>query len=324
MAISKSKQAFIRNNLIQLFGTTPKPPAIHGSEKYVIINGDDLCKDEQTTSAILTAYKEGIVTSTSAFINLEGSAEQLKKIHALHPGLPIGLHLNLTLGSPVAKLKEVKGLTDAAGNFHGINHIIRHLPSMKFSEVRTELFAQAALFASTGIPMSHINYHHHIAALYTPFFVAVKELAHKYKVPLRNPVPASIYNFISLNGNGGGGAAGLRTLLKFGMAHPFKFIPLIKKVRPDALVWQKNLMFAEGIKSTDWFIDSFYMNATVENFISLLEQIPAGVSEILCHPGLGRELEVLTDDSVKKVLKSLGIHLVSWDYLNQAENRWIN
>ncbi len=324
MASSRSKGSFVRNNLLQIFGTLPKTPEISGNERFLIINGDDLCKDEKTTSSIIMAYRHGILTSTSAFINMEGSVEQLNRVHQENPELPIGLHLNLTLGSPVSDLNEVAGLTDQHGCFYDINRIIRFLPYMKLREVQKELFAQAELFHATGVPMSHINYHHHLAALYTPFFNIVREIALKYQVALRNPVPASIYQLISLEGKGGGGSEGVKKLLRFAVTHPFKIIPLIKKVSPDALINQKNLMFAEGIKSTNWFIDSFYKNASVANFKSILEQLPAGVSELVCHPGLDQELEVLTDESLKEAISGLGIQLVSWEYLNQTNHKWIN
>ena len=83
-------------------------------------------------------------------------------------------------------------------------------------------------------------------------------------------------------------------------------------------------MFAEGIRSTNWFIDSFYRNATVDNFKSILEQLPVGISEIVCHPGLDQELEVLTDESLKSVIDNLGIRLVSWEFLNQTNQTWKN
>jgi predicted glycoside hydrolase/deacetylase ChbG (UPF0249 family) len=324
MATSRSKGSFIRNNLVQIFRTLPKPPVIEEKERLLIINGDDLCKDENTTRSIVAAYRYGILTSTSAFINMEGSVEQLIKVHQENPELPIGLHLNLTLGSPVSDQKKVAGLTDLQGRFYDIDKIIRYLPYMKISEVQKELFAQAELFVSSGVPMNHINYHHHLAALYTPFFKAVREIALRFHVPVRNPVPASLYQIISLEGNGGGGSEGVKKLLRFAITHPFKIIPLIKKVSPDALINQKNLMFAEGIKSTNWFIDSFYKNASVANFKSILEQLPAGVSEIACHPGLDQELKVLTDESLKAAIAGLGIHLVSWEYLKQINYKWRN
>ncbi len=283
--------------------------------KFLIINGDDLCRDEKTDQAIVSAFKNGILTSTSAFINLTDSVNQLKKIHIENPGLPVGLHVNLTQGTPVAVNKGINRITDEYGQFYDIDEIIEHLTEMPVEEVRKELFAQAELFLSSGVPMDHINYHYHLAALYTPFFKIIREMALKYNVPVRNPVPASIYKLISLNGNGGGGSTGMKKLIRFGFYQPFKLLQMIKKVSLSALIEQEKLMFSEGIKSTDWFIDNFYGNASAANFISILEQLPDGVTEIMCHPSVSSELEVLKDITVKKKIEDLGIHLISWNHV---------
>ncbi len=299
--------------IVNACGPTPLPKQISGN-KYLIINGDDLCLDLKTDQAIISAYQRGILTSTTAFINLEGAVENIKRIHHEHPELPIGLHLNITLGSPVSKAAEVKQIIGKNNQFYDVGKILKHLPDMPVEEVRKELFAQVELFLSTGVPLNHIDYHHHLTALYTPFFELVREIALKYNVPVRNPVPASIYNLISVTETGGGGSESMRRLIFFGIIHPFKSIPMMSKVGPDAFIDQERQMLTEGIKSPDWFIDSFYENASVENLISILQQLPAGVSEIMCHPGMEGELEVLTDESVKKIVDSLNIQLVSWDH----------
>lgn len=303
--------------MLQGCGDRPEPKQIYTEDRYLIISGDDLCKDENTNQAIISAYKDGILTSTSAIINLEGSAEQLKRIHKENPNLPVGLHLNLTLGSPVSPIDEVRHITNRDGHFYTVDKILKHLQNMPVEEVRKELFAQAELFVSTGVPLDHIDYHHHVAALYTPFFEIVRELAIAYEVPVRNPVPTSIYNLINLEGKGGAEEAGIRKLLIFGIIHPFKSITMIKNIGPDAFIEQEQLLKTEGIKTTHWFIDDFYNNASVENFISILEQLPDGVSEIMCHPGIDHELEIITNPKIKTVIDSLDIKLITWNYNNQ-------
>lgn len=321
------QESFILKNLLRIIliilvaawngcGPVPVSKQISGP-RYLIVNGDDLCMDERTDEAIVSAYRNGILTSTTAFINLQGSVENLKKIHSEYPDLPIGIHLNLTFGGPVSEPSEVAGITDTKGMFYDITKILKHLPDMPLEEVKKEFNAQVELFVSTGVPLDHIDYHHHLPALYTPFFEIVREIALKHDVPVRNPVPASIYNLVSTDKKGGGGSASMRKLILFGITHPFKSIPMMSKVGPDAFIEQENLMFAEGIKSTDWFIDSFYENATADNLISILNQLPCGVSELMCHPGMNNELEVLTDKSLKTIIDSLDIQMVSWAYLKQ-------
>jgi predicted glycoside hydrolase/deacetylase ChbG (UPF0249 family) len=307
---------FILFAFIQGCGTPPTPKTVDSDKRYLIINGDDLCLDERTDEAILEAYHEGILTSTSAFINLPGSVDRLKEIHLENADLPVGLHLNLTLGRPVSDPSDVKGIVDKNGDFYDISKILRHLSKMPVDDVRKEFMAQAALFVSTGVPLDHIDYHHHLAALYTPFFEVVREVALAYDVPVRNPVPASIYKMISLDSQGGGGSSSMKKLILFGITHPFKSLPMMSKIGPEAFIEQEKQMAKEGIKSSDWFIDCFYENASTENFISILQQLPMGVSEIMCHPGMDEELKVLTDGRLKQVTDSLQIELVSWSHVH--------
>jgi predicted glycoside hydrolase/deacetylase ChbG (UPF0249 family) len=303
-------------------GICPPPEAIQNpGKKYLIINGDDLCRDDKTDEAILSAFRNGVLTSTSAFINYPGSAQRLMELHSKNPDLPIGLHLNLTDGEPVEDSKEIKGLTDKNGRFYRIETILQHLHQLPLNNVRKELQAQIELFLSTGVPLDHLDYHFHLVASYTPFYKLVRELALEYNVPVRNPVPFSIYNLIKISSNGGGSRNGIRKLILFGLSHPFKSIPLVRKVGPGAFSEQKSLMLAEGIQSTDWFIDNFFDNASPEIFVSILEQLPGGISEIACHPGREKELEVLTSGPVKEAIKILNIKLISYNDINPVQQQ---
>ena len=85
---------------------------------------------------------------------------------------------------------------------------------------------------------------------------------------------------------------------------------------------------AAGVKTPDRFLDSFYgEGATVENLQSLLEALPEGVSELMCHPGRAdaallsgssyasgreREIEALCDAGVRRLLEERDIRLVSF------------
>mgnify|MGYP005627670365 CR=1 FL=1 len=302
-------------------GTPPEPKQVAG-DKYLIVNGDDLCLDAETDQAIITAFNYGILTSTSAFINLPHSVKTLQQIHRENPELPIGLHLNLTFGAPVSSAEMLPNLVNKNGEFYDIGKILRRLSDIPLEEVRKELFAQTELFVSTGVPLDHIDCHHHLAALFTPYFQIVRELALTYDVPVRNPVPVSIYKTISPETKGGGNSASMGKLLLFGITHPFKSIPMMSKVSPEAFMEQERLMYTEGIKSPDWFIDSFYGNATPENFISILQQLPNGVSEIMCHPGMEGEVTVLTHPKVKEAIEIQNLQLISYRYLE--EGKWKN
>ena len=289
----------------------PQPKVVHG-EKVLIINADDLCLNDETSIRIIEAYKSGIVTSTSAFVTFTDPVSNLQIIHSEHPDLPIGLHLNLSEGKPVLPPNEIPSLVDKNGNFYSPDKIISKLADMKIEEVRKELNAQVKLFLSSGVPLDHINCHHHIAALFTPFHIVMREISLRYKVPMRNPVPYSIYQKMEIKSGGGGSFAG-KKMITYGILHPFKSIPMMKKVGPAAFVEQEKIDADAGVKMPDWFIDAFFENATVNDLNSIIRQLPEGVSELMCHPGRAGEREVLTDLEVRKNLYECHVRLAGFN-----------
>ena len=78
----------------------------------------------------------------------------------------------------------------------------------------------------------------------------------------------------------------------------------------------------------DRFIVDFYDGrATREDLLSMIDNLPDGTTEIMCHPGYtdaafasesvynsqrDRELEILTDASVKEAIEKNGIQLITF------------
>jgi len=303
--------------------------------RYLIITADDLCMTEGITKGIIEAYRNGIVTTTSALINYPGARETLIRVHIENPELLIGIHLNITTGRPVLPPEEIPSLVDRDGYFHHSHKIIKHLGNIQIDELRAEVNAQVELFLSTGVPLDHINSENHMLALYTPFHKVVRELAIEHGIPVRNPVPESVHGNIKVK-KGGGSSKALAAMIGYAIRHPFKSFRMMKHVSPNAFREEEKRVIQEGIPVTDWLIDSFYGNADIETFISILEQIPPGISELMSHPGYAcseesppgmdssyineRELElaVLTSTEVKEKLNELNIKLVDFTYLKMS------
>jgi len=88
---------------------------------------------------------------------------------------------------------------------------------------------------------------------------------------------------------------------------------------------------AAGVRTPDRFVDRFYgENAGFETLADILENLPDGTTELMCHPGRAderlratstyaetreQEIEVLCDPGVKKILKDAGVKLISYDAL---------
>ena len=289
---------------------------VYSENQYLIINADDFGCDIKTNNAILKCYTEGIVTSTTAYVNFPESIKMIKEVHELYPDFPVGIHLNITFGKPVLPPEEIPTLVNKKnGEFWNEDEILSHIADISYEEVKKEIHAQIELFLESGFSPDHIDYHNHILALYTPFHQIARDEALRLNIPVRNPVPVSSYKTIKVP-SGGADSAAIKKLIIYGIFHPFKSIPMMKKVGVQAFIEQERITQESKIQTPDWFIDVFYENATTDVFLSIIDQLPNGVSEIMCHPGASEnEVEILTNPIVKAYLSEKNIHLKSFSCL---------
>jgi predicted glycoside hydrolase/deacetylase ChbG (UPF0249 family) len=87
----------------------------------------------------------------------------------------------------------------------------------------------------------------------------------------------------------------------------------------------------EGVPTPDHFVEEFYgEGATLNDLIGIVEDLPAGTSELMCHPAVvdeelrltsgyveprTRELDVLTNVAVRQAVQRSGIRLISYGQL---------
>ncbi len=295
--------------------------------RFLIVNGDDFGLTDGVIQGIVTAWKEGVLTSTTALINIEGAPERINLAHRAYPGLPIGLHLNITQGRPVLPPAQVPSLVNKQGCFYGLMDLIDRLHLVSLDELRLECFAQAELLLRSGVQFDHIDCHQGIAAGYEPFAPVVIELARRYQVPVRNPVLATP---IHIKGNDLKWAA-VREMVRFAARRPRLAMRLLPHITEPAFKRTASKLGAAGIPTTNWLVDAFYGNARVESMVAIIEQLPPGVSEVACHPGLmdaelrqagdgyvearSAEVDVLVDPRVKEALERCQVRLVNFSFL---------
>ena len=70
--------------------------------RALIVNADDFGLTRGVSAGILAAYRHGIVTSTTVLVTAKIDRRQLDE--ARDTGLGLGLHVNLTLGTPSVRL----------------------------------------------------------------------------------------------------------------------------------------------------------------------------------------------------------------------------
>jgi len=128
--------------------------------RILIVNADDCNLTAGVSRGIFQAHREGLVTGTTVLVNLPGLS-LCRELAAGAPGLDLGLHVNLTLGSPVLPPARVASLVDAAGRFPREPDRFAHNGSD--AEISAELAAQLGRFLEIfGRPPTHLDSHHHV------------------------------------------------------------------------------------------------------------------------------------------------------------------
>ena len=262
--------------------------------KRLIINSDDYGRTPEISRGIREAHLRGVVTSTTCMMNIPTTAEDIKIALRETPALGMGVHLVLTMGKSILMREGGSSISDENGNFLKYSALIEHLPTIKIGDVKAEWRAQIEAFiAAAGHKPTHLDSHHHSSYFSAELFHAKLELAREYDCAIRFPFTHNI-------------APELEETNKQVPALTSQFDPR----RPDHFV-----------------VDFYDERATREELLSLLNNLPDGTSEIMCHPGYvdeafakesvynfqrERELNILTDPFIKEAIESNNIRLITF------------
>lgn len=144
--------------------------------KNLIVNADDLGWTDGVNRGILAAFHRGIVTSASLLANGPAFAEAVKAAKAA-PRLGVGVHLNLSDGSPVADRESVMSLLNDEGSFaDGPQGLLlkRARRKLVLDEVEEEWDAQIQKVRDAGIRPTHLDGHKHVHMLPGLFDIAMR------------------------------------------------------------------------------------------------------------------------------------------------------
>lgn len=135
--------------------------------KKIIVNADDFGYRTQINNAIIYAYKNGIVRSTSMLVNRDAFDEAVL-LAKENPGLGIGLHIDLD---------KYFNIEHGVGTLKGwINNCI---PEQQV--IKGEIKRQIEKLLSTGIQIDHFDSHHH-THLFPEVLSIVIDLCKEYNV----------------------------------------------------------------------------------------------------------------------------------------------
>lgn len=275
--------------------------------RRVILTADDFGASAAVNDAVLRAHREGVLTSASLMVTGAASEEAVAAARAV-PTLAVGLHLALADARPALPAREIPHLVGADGRLERdpVRTWLRIGASAAARrELVREIAAQFERFAATGLPLSHVDGHHHLH-LHPAAFPAVAALAASggargIRLPweglsallagsLRAGLDAAVLGALSL---------GWRTLAR-----------------------RRGLRFAERVHGIvrSGAMDADYLRA-------LAARLGPGTTEIFLHPAtdvgdpLGPnpgDLAALIDPEVRTAIEGRGVVLATYGMLEAA------
>jgi chitin disaccharide deacetylase len=284
--------------------------------RRIIINADDFGLTSGVNRAIVEAHIHGAVAS-STLMACGAQFEEAVRLASELPELSVGCHVVLVDGSPVLNRSEVACLLPRqAQTFRdGLTGFACRAMARQLDEgqIEAEITAQIRKLQSAGIKLSHLDSHKH-THMFPVVFRAMIRAARQCGVwALRNPFEPLL--FFSVRSWKRQFQLGILRSYRASFRHELEFAGLIT---PDGCI---------GIAATG--------GLNLETFRTLMENLPEGTWEFVCHPGYcdpelagiktrlraSREVELalLTSPEVKELLHREQIELISYrDFVSLA------
>lgn len=130
----------------------------------VILNADDFGRSQSINAAVMRAHREGVLTSASLMVTGDAVGQAVTLAREA-PALAVGLHVVVAAGRASSPARQIPHIVDRDGRFPTSPLIagLRYAFSPKAQEeLGRELEAQFEQFASTGLPLSHVDGHLHM------------------------------------------------------------------------------------------------------------------------------------------------------------------
>jgi hopanoid biosynthesis associated protein HpnK len=275
--------------------------------RRLIVTADDFGADAAVNEAVEVAHREGILTSASLMVAGAAASDAVTRARRL-PRLRVGLHLVLIDGAPVLPAEALGRLLGDDRQFDrrqiraGLRYFFR--PGMRRA-LAAEIAAQFAAFRRTGLALDHVDAHKHMHV---------------------HPTVARLVVTI-------GRAYGMRAVrLPAEPAHILRrAFPeerhRIPSFRPAVAALRRRLHRERLLCNDHAFGLAWSGRMTEQRLLGLLPHLPAGISEIYCHPATRQtgalaaampgyrpveELAALVSPLVRRRIAELGITLAAY------------
>ncbi|MCL7454347.1 MAG: hopanoid biosynthesis-associated protein HpnK [Anaerolineae bacterium] len=147
----------------------------------VVVAADDFGGSPEVNAAILTAHRQGVLTSASLMVAGDAVDEAVSMARDM-PQLAVGLHIVVVDGPATLAPHQIPHLVRSNGHFPsdplpvGLRYAFSRAARQ---ELAAELHAQFERFAATGLPLAHVDGHHHMH-LHPAVFDLLLPLAEAY------------------------------------------------------------------------------------------------------------------------------------------------
>ena len=237
--------------------------------RRITFTADDFGLTSSVNEAVERAHRAGALDAASLMVAAPAAADAVRRARDL-PHLEVGLHLVVIEGPAVLPRSEIPDLVDADGQFPsdqlrlGVNYFAR--PHIR-RQLAAEIHAQFAAFAATGLRLAHADAHKHMH-LHPTIGRLMLEIGREFGLS-RVRVPAEPPAILARCGtNPGLGGHAL-----------YHWSRLLRRQ-----------VSAAGMTTTDHcFGIAWSGHMTHERLSRLLAELPAGTSEIYCHPAIERD-----------------------------------
>jgi predicted glycoside hydrolase/deacetylase ChbG (UPF0249 family) len=271
---------------------------VSAGERRLIINADDLGLHPLIDAGILRCLREGIVTSVS--ICASGGHFVEAAAGARDAGLDVGVHLTLVGEAPVSSPDALPTLAPAGRLPGGYAALFRRLlfRQVHIAEIELELNAQVARVRDAGLEVSHLDSHQHVH-LHPSLLPVTFRVARRFGIRALRAAPSV------------DALVGLRPAVLALFAHR-----AARRARQEGLKVPDAVL---GLAETGGLSE--------ERLLRVLDRLPPGTSELVCHPGAGDaaigtaygwhfhwddEAQALTSSRVRESLERHGVRLVRY------------
>jgi len=271
--------------------------------RYLLIHADDFGHPAGAVEAITDLFAAGVVTSASAMVNMPDWPRAAALLRQ-HPEWDAGLHLVMNEGAPLLPPRQVRSLVDRQGCFYNHSALLAHAPFISVRQLRREWEAQLARFiADVGRPPTHVDQHCYYPYILPAWFRLSLDLAVACgNVPVRVPFDDALEQ--KAQALAAEYARGAPTWL---------------------VLWRarncRRMVARAGLAHTNYWDTSFSRKGgrTVEALLDLLDRLPEGITEMVCHPGTegwrNEDYQALRDPRARERIAARGIELVDYRWV---------